>query len=138
MSSPSTTTGHDLVATVERFYELECAKRLDEWAALWAEDCHVLFPLTTRPERHEIHGKEALVAATAQKFVDRERTRLDVRIERMADGRRVVAHLQATIHFAAGPVWEVPLLIIFTFDDAGLITTMEEYLNEVYLEAVED
>jgi len=79
-----------------------------------------------------------IVAATAQKFVDRERTRLDVRIERMADGRRVVAHLQATIHFAAGPVWEVPLLIIFTFDDAGLITTMEEYLNEVYLEAVED
>jgi ketosteroid isomerase-like protein len=129
------TTGRDLVATVQRFYDLEQRKQLDEWAALWADDAEVRFPLTTEPEKHEIHGKEALVAATAQKFIDRERVELGVRVEPMADGRRVVAHLDATITFAAGPVWHVPLLIILTFNEEGLITTMEEYLNEASLPA---
>src|SRR5215218_10284249 len=117
MSTTTPTTGRDLVATVERLYDLEQRKQLDEWAALWADDAEVLFPLSTEPEKHEIHGKEALVALTAQKFIDRERVELGVRVEPMADGRRVLAHLDATITFAAGPVWHVPLLIILTFDD---------------------
>ncbi|WP_409329109.1 nuclear transport factor 2 family protein [Trujillonella humicola] len=136
--STSTTAGHDLVTTIERLYDLEQRKQLEEWSALWADDAEVLFPLSTEKEKHEIFGKEELVARTAQKFIDRERTELDVRVEAMADGRRVVSHLDATIRFATGKVLSIPLLIIFTFNDAGLIRRMEEYVNEVALAAAQD
>jgi len=114
-----------------RLYEYERTKNLADWADLWADDARVTFTLDVVPGQRDYIGKDAIVAWTAQKFVDRADTRIDHRIETIVGGRRVIAHLDVEMVFNDGVVVSGPLLIIFTFNDEGLIELMEEYVNEV-------
>ena len=120
---------------VERLYDLEQRQQLDEWSALWAENVVVSFPLAVDPETSRIRGKSNLVELTRRKFEDRDKVVIDLRVESLADERRVLAHLDATIDFASGERLELPLLCLFTFDQDGLIAAMDEYLNEALVAA---
>ena len=119
--------------SIRTMYDLERRQQLDEWAALWAEHCVVSFPFATDPASMRVEGKDTLVAWTAEKFRDRDKVEIEVEVAPFADGRRVMSQLHARIHFATGDVLALPILCLFTFDEAGLILTMEEYVNEALI-----
>lgn len=120
----------DFAGLVEKLYHYERTKEIAPWADLWAPDARVTFPADLVPGQRDVIGKETIVAWTAQKFVERDHTDIDARIEPMARGNRVLVHLNVMLHFANGTKIGGPLMVIFTFNDAGQITLMEEYVNE--------
>ena len=126
----TTATPAELVKKIEHLYKCEREKDLDGWAALWAEDSLVTFPIDVNPGERDVRGKDSIVAWTGQKFIDREWTDIDARLEGMAEGGRVLAHLNVMLHFADGTAIGGSVLCIFTFDDSGRISLMEEYVNE--------
>lgn len=123
------------VAVVRRLYELEMAKDLDSWARLWARGVVVMFPLAVDTEATRVEGLTTWVDVTRQKFVDRAHIKVDARVEALADPHRVLAHLDVHLEFSAGGSLNAPLLVLFTFDDDGLIERMDEYVNEAGIAA---
>lgn len=116
---------------VRRLYEYERTKNLEDWAALWADDAVVRFVLDVVPGKRDVYGKEAIVAWTAAKFVDRASSTIDDQIETIVGGLRVVVRLGVDLVFNDGAVASGPFLVIFTFNSDGLIVLMEEYVNEL-------
>lgn len=128
MSDP---TPAELVEKVERMYELERkGEDIEAWAEYWADDAVLSFPLDLDPTERELRGKDAIVAVTAQKFIDRTWTDIDARVEGLAEGRKVLARLNVVLHFANGTSIAGALLMVFTFNEAGQIVLAEEYVNE--------
>lgn len=120
-----------LLEKIERMLHLERVKQIDEWAALWADNAKVRFPIEAEPGRRNIDGKQAIVSWTAAKFVERASTDIDVLLEAVAGSRRVIAHMNVLLHFANGLSIGGPLVCIYTFNENGLIELMEEYVNDV-------
>jgi ketosteroid isomerase-like protein len=132
--SAQTPSTSELAARAESLYRRESEKDLEGWAALWAEDAVVSFPHDPARPANETRGKQALVDSMRQKMLDRPEVHLDVRTEPLADGRRVLAHIEARLTFATGVRVRGPLLCILTFDEDGLISAVEEYfVNESFV-----
>lgn len=120
----------ELAEIVARIYELERTKQIEPWKEHWAEDALVVFPLETEPGSRDVVGKQAITEWTAAKFVERERSELDIRIEPLADGRRVLAHVHVTLFFQNGTTIGGPILVIWTFNEDKQVILMEEYVND--------
>jgi ketosteroid isomerase-like protein len=124
-------TPAELVQKIEEVYELERkGEDIEAWAEYWADDAVLSFPHDLDPTERELRGKEAIVAVTAQKFVDREWTDIDARVEGLAEGRKVLARLHVVLHFANGTAMSGALVMVFTFNEDQKIVLAEEYVNE--------
>jgi hypothetical protein len=120
----------ELVEKIENLYNYERTKQIEPWAALWAENAKVVFPHDVVTGQRDVTGKAAIVEWTAKKFVERARTDIETRIEAMALEPRVLVTMNVMLHFANGLSIGGPLLVIFTFNEQGLISLMEEYVND--------
>ncbi len=120
----------ELVEKIESLYEYERTKQIEPWADLWDATARVTFPLDATPGQRDVIGKDAIVAWTAKKFVERERSEIETRIEALLLDRRVLVNMNVMLHFVNGTEIGGPIVIIFTFNDEGRITLMEEYVNE--------
>lgn len=119
-----------LLDTVAALFQAERTKDLQTWGDQWATDARVTFPLDKNPGERAIEGKEAIVAWTAQKFLDRAHTGIDALIEALDSGNRVIAHSNVSLRFTNGSQIAGPLVMAFTFDADGKVLLMEEYVNE--------
>jgi ketosteroid isomerase-like protein len=117
----------DLVERTHALFRFDMDRNLEAWASLWADDAVVTFPHDPARPSNDTHGKAAQVEAMRQKMIERERVELDVRTEPLADGRRVLAHIDVRISFVDGRQVRGPMLSILTFDETGLISAVEEY-----------
>lgn len=135
MTAAPISRADDNVATVRQLYDLEQRQDLDVWARLWTETAVVTFPLAVDPAGSAVVGRDALVELTRQKFADRERVSIALRVEPMRDERRVLAHLDAAIDFASGEHLDLALLCLFTFAEDGRIAALDEYVNQAAVTA---
>ncbi|WP_415854157.1 nuclear transport factor 2 family protein [Sinomonas sp. G460-2] len=117
---------------VAALYEYERTQQIEPWAALWADNASVVFPIDSEPGSRTVEGKGAIVPWTAKKFEERARTDIDVRLEAVAGAPRVIAHVDVFLHFENGLGMGGPLVMIFTFNDDGKVALMEEYVNDAY------
>lgn len=120
----------ELAAKIRSMYHYELTKQIEPWAALWDNNARVTFPHDVNPKARDVIGKDAIVAWTAKKFVERASSEIDAKVEAMAGGNRVFASLHVVLNFANGTTMSGPLIMIFNFNDAGLIVHAEEYVNE--------
>ena len=123
-------TALSVEALVTRLYDLEMAKNLDEWMAMWDPSYVITFPFATRPPIAPIKGWENLRDITRQKFIDRLHIELGVRTEPLADTLKALVHLDVAHTLADGTVRKLPLLCVFTFNAEGRIVALEEYFNQ--------
>jgi hypothetical protein len=111
--------------SVDAFYEADRRRDIESWAAFWNERGRHSFCFNTPTE--PIEGRDELVRVTRRKFAERPPYSIHVVTRALADPSQVLARLRltpdandgddsATIH-----VW-----CLFHFDDAGLITEIEE------------
>lgn len=122
----------DRLAKIAAMYQYERDKDIDAWADLWAEDASVRFPWDLDPSARTFVGKDAIVKWTADKFVDRASSEINANLEATAGAPKVIAHLNVLLHFADGHAIGGPLLIIFTFNGAGKVVLMEEFVSHAY------
>jgi ketosteroid isomerase-like protein len=123
----------DCVALVTRLYELEMAKELDAWMAMWDASYVITFPFASNPPMVPIRGLETLRDITRQKFIDRLHVELGVRVEPLDDPLRALVHLDVAHTMADGSVLRLPLLCLFTFNAEGRIVALEEFFNQAAL-----
>jgi ketosteroid isomerase-like protein len=123
----------DRVVLVTRLYELEMAKELDAWMAMWDASYVITFPFASHPPMAPIRGLETLRDLTRQKFVDRLHVELGVRVEPLDDPLRALVHLDVAHTMADESVLRLPLLCLFTFNAEGRIVAMEEFFNQATL-----
>lgn len=126
-------TATDLPLLINRLYQLEIDKTLDDWMDLWDPSFAITFPLATHPAMAPISGLDALRDITRQKMIDRVRIELDVRIEVMANPLKALVFLGVVHHLADGSTRKIDLLCMFTFTQAGKIVGLEEYFNQAGL-----
>jgi len=112
-------------------YQYERDQQIGPWADLWGDGASVRFPIDSQPGTRSIDGKDEIVQWTANKFVERSSTDIDARLEAIAGAPRVIAHVDVFLHFENGLGMGGPILVIFTFDDAGKVVLMEEYVNDM-------
>ncbi|MEW1811943.1 hypothetical protein AB0284_14695 [Pseudarthrobacter phenanthrenivorans] len=117
---------------IAAMYDYERTQEIEPWADLWADNARVLFPIDSEPGSRTVEGKENIVPWNAKKFEERSSTDIDVRLEAVAGAPRVIAHLNVFLHFENGLGIGGPLVAIFTFDEAGKVVLMEEYVNDAY------
>jgi ketosteroid isomerase-like protein len=122
--------GSDTTAWVTRLYDLEMNKDLDPWMDMWDESFVITFPFATDPAMTPIRGKDKLREITRQKFIDRVRIELSIRVMPLADPLKALAYLDVAHTLADGTVRRLPLLCLFTFNAAGRIVALEEFFNE--------
>lgn len=118
---------------VTRLYDLEMAKDLDAWIAMWDPSYVITFPFATQPPLEPITGWDNLREITRKKFIDRLHIDLGVRTEVLADPLKALVHLDVAHTLADGTVRRLPLLCLFTFSAEGRIVALEEYFNQVPL-----
>jgi hypothetical protein len=111
------------VATVERFYQSERDRDLPTWVSFWHRDGRQTFP--TLGTEAEVSGIAALEAVTRDKFDTRPPYGIAATIEAFADPAKVFASLD--LDFPGQPV--TTIWCIFHFDDAGLVTEVEEIFD---------
>lgn len=118
-----------LAQRIEAFYRCERERALQSWSAFWAEDARITFPFAAPGENLDIVGKAAIVAATARKFTERGPSEVTVTVEALAHSLRVLVRMRVIQHSVTGPSVTGPLVMVFTFDEKGLITLLEEYFS---------
>jgi ketosteroid isomerase-like protein len=118
----------DLSATNERsvhdIYDAERRRDIEAWAALWHEEGRQTFPFSPTTT---VAGRDRVVAVTQRKFDVRPPYEIRVVTEPFADPHRILARLHLIV--PGGPPSEVHIWCIFHFDDAGMITEVEEMLD---------
>jgi ketosteroid isomerase-like protein len=110
-------------ATVHRFYQTERDRDLAAWTSLWHADGRQTFP-TMGPDA-TVAGIAALTEVTRGKFETRPPYGIHDRVAAFADPSRVFVHLD--LEFPGRPVF--PIWCVFHFDDAGLVTEVEEMVD---------
>lgn len=113
------------IRTVHAFYDAERRRDLRAWAAFWRPDGRHTFWLA-RPAP-PIVGRDKLVETTRAKFETRPPYDIDVTTEPLADPQRVLARLHLSSESVPG--LSVHLWCLFHFDDAGLLTEIEEIVD---------
>ena len=114
-------------------YTYEVERRLDAWMSLFDEDVVISFPLARDPVAAVVRGKAVWSEITAQKFINRAQTRLDLDVTAFADRRRAFTRLTVSIEFADGStVSGLPLATVLRINDSGLIVSVDEYVNEAF------
>jgi ketosteroid isomerase-like protein len=121
------------LSLVRRLYDLEMAKDLEAWMAMWDASYEITFPFSTSPAIAAVTGLQNLRQITQQKFIDRLHIELGVRAEGLADPLKVLVHLDVAHTLADGTVRRLPLLCLFTFNSDGRIVALEEYFNQATL-----
>ena len=114
-------------------YTYEVERRLDAWMSLFDDDVVISFPLARDPVATVVRGKAVWSEITAQKFINRAQTRLDLDVTAFADRRRAFTRLTVSIEFADGStVSGLPLATVLRINDSGLIVSVDEYVNEAF------
>jgi hypothetical protein len=108
--------------TVEAFYESERRRDIGTWVRFWHPDGKQTFPFAAD---RSVLGISELEAVTREKFRVRPPYGIHTTIEPFADEQRVLARLLLT--FSDKP--DTHIWCIFHFDDAGLVTEVEEMLD---------
>lgn len=120
----------DSRAWVTRLYDLEMNKDLEPWMDMWDESFVITFPFATDPAMTPIRGKDNLREITRQKFIDRVRIELGVRVMPLADPLKALVYLDVSHTLADESVRKLPLVCLFTFNAAGRIVALEEFFNQ--------
>ena len=109
---------------VEALYESERTRDLSAWVPLWHPDGRQTFPFA--PDSTVV-GIDRLAEVTRRKFEVRPPYEIHVVAEPLVNPDRVLARLQLV---CPGYIPETAeIWCMFHFDDAGLITEVEEMLD---------
>jgi hypothetical protein len=111
--------------TVTNFYDSERTRDLLKWESFWHEGGRQRLWLSSYPE--PVVGRSTLVQLTRRKFEVRPPYGMELRVEPLADPKRVLARLRLILDNSVVP--KLDLWCMFHFDADGLITELEEIFD---------
>ena len=124
------------LTTVDAYYAAAEALDIDAFAALWADDGRFLVPWLPALD---IAGKDAIRTSFAQRLAGMTKITATRDLAPLASGNEVFVRAGMTFQYANGLTYSNTLIALFTLDDEGKISKMEEWLDlEAFRQAFGD